>query len=119
MKNKMMVLGVLSLMLTSASVFADEVKSKSTTSDAPGVEKRVEHQKARIQHKLKKGKITQAQADQLNQEVNAVQADKEKLEQQDGGKLKKVDRKKLHQELKKTSENIKAAGTSTGTSVNK
>ena len=75
---------------------------------APGVEKRVERQKAKIQKRLSKGKITQDQANQLNQQVDAVQAKKEELAKD--GKLSKEDRTSLREDLNKSKEAIKTTG---------
>jgi len=74
----------------------------------PGVDKRVSRQKARIAKKLQKGKITQEQAAQLNQKVDAVEAKKAELSAD--GKITKEERKELREELNKTKDEIKATG---------
>ena len=75
---------------------------------APSVDKRIVKQKKRISHKLEKGKITQDQANKLNQNVDAVQA--KETEMAKDGKLTKVERKELHQELNVNSQEIKNTG---------
>jgi peptidoglycan hydrolase CwlO-like protein len=107
----------LAIVLTATSAMADKHEGggagkgqhvgKDPTA-APGVEKRVGRQKAKIARKLEKGKITQEQAAQLNQKVDAVETKKAELSAD--GKLTKEERKELRQELNKTKEEIKAVG---------
>jgi peptidoglycan hydrolase CwlO-like protein len=94
--------------LTATSVMAEghgAGKGKRDRTAAPGVDKRVANQKKRIAHKLEKGKITQEEANKLNSEVDAVKAKEAELSAD--GKLTKEERKTLHQDLKKSGEEIK------------
>jgi|GEM_PF-3492546 len=74
------------------------------------VEQRVARQNHRIDRKLKKKKISDEQAQQLKSEVQAVETKKNTMLKEGNGKLTKANRKELRGELKKTSEEIKAAG---------
>lgn len=87
--------------------FAEGEATKDPTA-APGIDKRVLRQKKRISNKVKSGKITQAEADQLNKKVDEVEA--KKAEMKKDGKLTKAERKELHQQLKKSSDEIKETG---------
>lgn len=75
--HKLMMVMMMAAM-TSAGAMAKEGRGKNGNI-APGVDKRIERQKKRISHKLEKGKITQDQANTLNQKVDAVQAKEEEL----------------------------------------
>ena len=83
-------------------------QGKKDPTAAPGINKRISNQKKRISHKLEKGKITQEEANKLNQNVDAVQAKEAELAKD--GKLTKEERKGLHEDLKKNSEAIKETG---------
>jgi hypothetical protein len=75
------------------------------------VEQRVERQNKRIERKLKKKKISEAQATQLKGEVQAVESKKDEMLKANGGKkLTKEQHQELRADLKKTSEEIKASG---------
>ena len=101
--HKLMMVMMMAAM-TSAGAMAKEGRGKNGN-NAPGVDKRIERQKKRISHKLEKGKITQDQANTLNQKVDAVQAKEEELKKD--GKLTKEERKELHQDLNKNNQEIK------------
>ena len=61
-------LGIALIALTTVSVMAQGgspvVSNTTPSATAPKVEKRIQKQRARISHKLKKGKINQDQANQ-------------------------------------------------------
>lgn len=107
MKTTLTILSVIAS-LTATTVMAKEHGARGT--HAPGINKRMENQKKRIQHKLDKGKITQEQADQMNKNVDSIQA-KEKEMSADGS-LTKGERKELRQELRKNSKEIQKTGQS-------
>ena len=95
-------------------VMADEPQGNTPAVSSGGksgegkIDRRIEKQEKRIDHKLKKKKISQQQVDQLKSEVQSVQTKEQGMKAQ--GKLTKEQRKELHQELKQSSQDIKAAG---------
>ena len=93
--------------ISASSVMAHGQPGNSPAS-APRIEKRIVNQKSRIAHKLAKGKITQDQANKLNQDVDAVQSKEQGMAKD--GKLTKEERKDLRQDLKKTEQEIKSTG---------
>ncbi len=107
--NKMIVLTAMFSVLSVSGAMAQGGKKDPTA--APGVNKRIVRQKARIEHKLEKGKITQDEANKLNQNVDAVKAKEQQLATD--GKLSKEDRKELHKELNENSKEIKNTGVKT------
>jgi aminoglycoside phosphotransferase family enzyme len=113
--SKMMILTVMVTGMHFAqadTTAATPVSPVVTTAPVVGskIDMTVQKQDGRIDHKVQKGKITQAQGDQLKQQVNAVETQKQAMIQQNGGKpLTKAQRQQLHQELKQTSQEIKTA----------
>jgi len=69
-----------------------------------GIERRIENQKKRIQKGLEKGKITQDQANALNQKVDAIATETQTAK--GDGKLSKEERAKIQQELRDSSKEI-------------
>ena len=99
--NKILTI-MMTVLMVSGTAMAQGQKDPTA---APGVNKRIMNQKKRISHKLEKGKITQEEANKLNQNVDAIQT--KETEMAKDGKLTKGERKELHQELNKNSEEIK------------
>ncbi len=70
-----------------------------------GVQRRLENQRKRIEHGVKKGKLTEQQAAELKQGVDKIEA--EKAEALKDGKISKEEREKLKGDLKQSSEQIR------------
>jgi hypothetical protein len=107
--KKIISLLALAVFLTVGSAMAGpgEKNGGKESTAAPQIEKKVAKQKAKIQRKLSKGKITEQQAAELTQKVEAVET--KKKEMSEDGKLTKEERKELHQGLKESKEAIKAS----------
>ncbi len=73
----------------------------------PGAAARIERQKAHIQRALDKGKITQDQANQLNSNVDAIQA--KKAAAMADGKITKEERTEIKGDLKASKQEIRNA----------
>ncbi len=70
-------------------------------------EKRIERQKRRIQHGVKKGKLTEEQAKSLEATVDKIKAEKDAATA-NGRQITKEEKENLHKELKDSSEAIRA-----------
>lgn len=112
MKALIQVFTLSAILITWTEFSSAEGTQGGNPTAAPKIENRVERQKHRINRKLRKGKISQDQAAQLNKNVDAVQAERQSLASD--GKLTKPERKRLRQQLNQNSEAIKQAGGSTG-----
>ena len=71
----------------------------------PGAAARIERQKAHIQRALDKGKITQEQANQLNSNVDAIQAKKDAA--MADGKITKEERTEIKGDLNASKQEIR------------
>lgn len=98
---------MMTVLLVSGVAMAEGEAAKDPTT-TPGIDKRVVRQKKRIARKVKHGKITQEQANELNKNVDEVQTKKEELAKD--GSLNKEDRKELRQKLRKSGMEIKKTG---------
>ncbi len=107
--NRTISLVALAIFLTVSSAMAEHnVKHEAKESiAAPQIEKKVAKQKAKIQKKLSKGKVTEQQAAELTQKVEAVEEQKKEMSKD--GKLTKEEQKELRQGLKESKEAINAA----------
>lgn len=104
---------LLSVMMTAlilSGVAMAEGEAPKDATATPGIDKGVMRQKKRIARKVKHGKITQEQANELNKNVDEVQVKKEELAKD--GNLNKEDRKVLRQKLKKNGMEINKTGES-------
>jgi len=104
----MMLLGTVAMI--QPAMADNSAVANSTKVPGQHVEQRVVRQNHRIDRKLKKKKISAEQAQQLKSEVQAVQAKKNTMLKEGNGKLTRAQHKELHQDLKKSSQDIKSAG---------
>ncbi len=70
-----------------------------------GVQRRLENQRKRIEHGVKKGKLTEQQAAELKQKVDKIEA--EKNEALKDGQISKEERQKLKEQVMQSSEQIR------------
>ena len=94
-------LGLLIIGITSTSVFAGERENKTAHSDKPSVMERVKKEELKNEQALKSGKITEAQANKLNQEDESVRKEAEEDARKNGGKLSGDEKRELNKKENK------------------
>ena len=100
-----------------SSVYAEDTTAQAPALKGQGIEKRIDNQEKRIDHKLAKKKISADQAAKMKQDVEAVRAKEVAMKKEGHGKLTKAQRKELHAKLKTTSQEIKGSGEATAPSA--
>jgi len=96
---------VVSLLMSSSTVFAADTFKEDHPRRAE-VNQREKKQDKRIAEGLKSGKLTQAQANQLQGEEAGVKAQEKAEVKANGGYLTKPEQKQLNQELNQDSKQI-------------
>lgn len=109
------VFAILSLVAVSSPVFAEgnspstEASVKEASAQPAKINARIERQNKRIDRQLKKGKITEEQANAEKGKVNQISEEKNEMLKENNGKpLNVAQRKTLQKKLNETNKEIKA-----------